>query len=155
MERTARRHEPRRAAAGAAVGGRRLRTALPRAANGDARPHRALAGERTSERSVSPMDGDGRVVRAELESGRRLMAASPHGTRRRAPRRCVVRAPAHKQLVILLAVAFGATFLNAHAARAVETPQPVGDAPIVVSADRVEYYSDIALVVARGEASVA
>lgn len=40
------------------------------------------------------------------------------------------------------------------AAVAAETPQPVGDSPITVSAERVEYYSDLALVVARGSADV-
>ena len=67
----------------------------------------------------------------------------------------MVRAPAHKQLAVLLAVAFVATLSSARPARAVEERQPVGDAPITVSASRVEYYSDLALVIARGEAAVA
>jgi len=65
----------------------------------------------------------------------------------------VVKAPAHKRHFALIAVALGAGLLNSPA-RAVEAPQPVGDAPITVSASRVEYYSDLALVIARGDASV-
>lgn len=66
----------------------------------------------------------------------------------------MVRALSHKVLCIVIAVACGAALLEPCAARAVEAPQPVGDAPITVSASRVEYYSDLALVIARGAASV-
>ncbi|HET9342469.1 MAG TPA: hypothetical protein VFO25_06120 [Candidatus Eremiobacteraceae bacterium] len=66
----------------------------------------------------------------------------------------MVRALTHKGLLIVIAVACGATMFDPCAVRAVEEPQPVGDAPITVSATRVEYYSDLALVVARGDASV-
>lgn len=84
------------------------------------------------------------------------MAAAPHCAGCRAPRRGVVRAPAHKGLsafIVVAAVALGAILLTAPA-RAVEAPQPVGDALITVSASRVEYFSDLELVVARGDASV-
>jgi hypothetical protein len=65
----------------------------------------------------------------------------------------VVRAPAHKTLFAFIAVALGALLMRSPA-RAVEAPQPVGDALITVSASRVEYFSDLELVVARGGASV-
>ena len=56
---------------------------------------------------------------------------------------------------LVIAVACCAALFAPVAARAAESPRPVGDAPIVVTAARVAYYSDLAIVAARGGASVA
>lgn len=67
----------------------------------------------------------------------------------------MVAAAGRLRPAILIAAACVAAFAVPAPARAAQTPEPVGDAPIVVSADRVEYFSDLALVVARGSASIA
>lgn len=55
-----------------------------------------------------------------------------------------------------LAVAFAlsATLLSLPPARAQQTERPLGDAPVIVSAARVEFYSDLSTVVAEGNVAV-
>src|SRR5690348_10015269 len=61
--------------------------------------------------------------------------------------------PVKAALACCLATALIA-FAGRAPVKAVEEPRPVGDAPVTVSASRVEYYSDVAAVIARGGVSV-
>ena len=67
----------------------------------------------------------------------------------------MVAAAGRRRPASLIAIAWLASLVAPQPVRAALSPQPVGDAPITVSAATVEYYSDLALVVARGGATVA